>query len=55
VTVYHPVNDWKVGLAVKKGDADLLAAVNDAIASIKKDGTLKRILAEWDIPETMAP
>jgi polar amino acid transport system substrate-binding protein len=55
VTGYHPVNDWKVGLAVKKGDTDLLAAVNDAIAAIKKDGTLKRILTEWGIPETMAP
>jgi polar amino acid transport system substrate-binding protein len=54
VPSYKPVNQWKIGLAVKKGDKDVLDAVNAAVAKIKKDGELKRILTEWGIPETIA-
>jgi ABC-type amino acid transport substrate-binding protein len=32
----------------------VLDAVNAAVAKIKKDGELKRILTEWGIPETIA-
>lgn len=54
VTGYRPVNQWKIGLAVKKGDKDVLAAVNDAVRKIKANGELKRILTNWGIPETIA-
>lgn len=54
VPSYKPVNQWKIGLAVKKGDKDVLDAVNAAVAKIKQDGELKRILTEWGIPETIA-
>ncbi|MGK5682188.1 transporter substrate-binding domain-containing protein [Actinoplanes sp. URMC 104] len=35
------------GFAVKKGNADLLKAVNDAIAAARTDGTYDKIYAEW--------
>jgi polar amino acid transport system substrate-binding protein len=54
VPSYKPVNQWKIGLAVKKGDKEVLDAVNVAVAKIKQDGELKRILTEWGIPETIA-
>ncbi|MBU2670251.1 transporter substrate-binding domain-containing protein [Actinoplanes bogorensis] len=35
------------GFAVKKGNATLLKAVNDAIAAARTDGTYDKIYAEW--------
>jgi polar amino acid transport system substrate-binding protein len=54
VSGYKPVNQWKIGLAVKKGDKDVLDAVDAAVAAIKKDGELKRILTEWGVPQLIA-
>ena len=36
-----------VGIAVRKGDADLVAALNQAIADIRADGTYQRINAAY--------
>ena len=50
---YRPVNRWQIGMAVAKGNATLLAAVNEAIAASKAEGEVLRILTSWDIPETL--
>jgi ABC-type amino acid transport substrate-binding protein len=40
-------------MAVAKGNATLLAAVNQAIAASKAEGEVLRILTQWDIPDTL--
>ena len=35
------------GFAVKKGNAELLKAVNDALSAARADGTYDKIYAEW--------
>jgi len=35
------------GYAVRKEDKDLLAAVNDALAALEKDGTVKKLSEKW--------
>nr|WP_296065399.1 basic amino acid ABC transporter substrate-binding protein [uncultured Actinoplanes sp.] len=37
----------KYGFAVKKGNAELLKAVNDAISAARADGTYDKIYAQW--------
>jgi polar amino acid transport system substrate-binding protein len=49
------VNRWQIGMAVAKGNATLLAAVNTAVAAMKADGEFLRILTSWDIPDTLIP
>lgn len=46
---YKPVNVGDVCLVVRKGDAELLAKLNKAIAAVKADGTLGKITAKWGI------
>jgi polar amino acid transport system substrate-binding protein len=40
------------GIAVRKTDAALLADLNRAIDNIRQDGTLKRILQDWELWNT---
>ena len=35
------------GVALRKGNEDLLRAVNDAIAEMQKDGTLQALSEKW--------
>ncbi|AGW89966.1 hypothetical protein N234_07985 [Ralstonia pickettii DTP0602] len=49
VTSYKPVNVGDVCLVVRKGDAETLAKVNKAIAQIKADGTLAKIVQKWGL------
>ncbi|WP_119460045.1 ABC transporter substrate-binding protein [Rhodospirillaceae bacterium SYSU D60014] len=51
---YKPVNNWKVGMAVNEGNAELLEAVNNAIAELKSSGELKRILTDWGVGNLIA-
>lgn len=51
---YEPVNDWEIGLAVAKGDTELLGAVDEALSELKTSGRLAEILADWDIENLMA-
>lgn len=37
-------------IAVKKGSADLLKKINDALAAMQKDGTIDTLLKKWNIP-----
>lgn len=52
---YRPVNRWQIGMAVAKGHRPLLDAVNTAVAALKAEGELLRILTSWDIPDTLIP
>ena len=40
-------------IAVKKGNAALLAEINKALASIKTDGTYSKILSKWQPQEVI--
>lgn len=46
---YKAVNVGDVCLVVRKGDAQLLAQLNKAIATIKVDGTLAKIVQKWGL------
>lgn len=49
------VEDYKkeihieIGVAVRKGNSQLLARINEGIAKIKMDGTLDAILTKWNV------
>ncbi|CAN7524569.1 ABC transporter substrate-binding protein [Variovorax sp. LjRoot84] len=49
VDSYKPVNVGDVCLVVRKGDTETLARINKAIATIKADGTLQKIVQKWGI------
>lgn len=38
-----------INLAVQKGNAELLAKINNSLDNMKKDGRLKAILAKWNL------
>ena len=42
-TGYQPQRKWQVGMAVQKGNAALLGAVNAALAEMKRNGELAAI------------
>lgn len=46
---YKPANVGDVCLVVRKGDAEMLARVNNGIAKIKADGTLAKIVKKWNL------
>ncbi|MDR4127209.1 ABC transporter substrate-binding protein [Yanghanlia caeni] len=46
---YKPTNVGDVCLVVRKGDTALLERLNKAIAQVKADGTLEKIIAKWGI------
>ena len=37
------------GIGIRKDDRDLLQQVNSALNSLKQDGTLRKIYADWGI------
>ncbi|MGJ7605148.1 ABC transporter substrate-binding protein [Variovorax sp. LT1R20] len=49
VESYKPVNVGDVCLVVRKGDTETMARLNKAIAAIKADGTLAKIVQKWGI------
>ncbi len=51
---YKPTNAWKIGLAVNKGDKELLGVINASLAKMKQNGQLKRILDGWGVGHLMA-
>jgi aspartate/glutamate/glutamine transport system substrate-binding protein len=44
------LEERRVAVAVKKGDADLLHVVNQTIDDLKKAGELKRMTEKWHLP-----
>ncbi|RIQ50352.1 amino acid ABC transporter substrate-binding protein [Bordetella avium] len=53
-TTYHPEKKWQVGLAVEKGNKDLLDAVNAAIATMKQNGEMAEIGRKWGVADLMS-
>src|SRR5215813_3493 len=44
-----PAARMSFGIGVRKSDAELLHAINKALDSMKQDGTLRKIYADWGI------
>ena len=44
------LEELRVAVAVRKGDADLLQIVNETIDNLKKTGELKRMTEKWQLP-----
>ena len=49
VKEYHPYVVGPINIAVRKDETGLLAEFNASIAKFKRDGTLKAILAKWNL------
>ena len=47
VTAYQPVLMNPIGIAVKKGNAELLARISKSQSKLMADGTLKAIFAKY--------
>jgi polar amino acid transport system substrate-binding protein len=43
----QPINPLPVGIAVRRSDTQLHAAIRKAVHLLYRDGTMKRILAKW--------
>lgn len=50
-TVGKPFTDEKYGVAVCKKNADLLKKINDGLAALEQDGTIKNLQAKWLAPK----
>lgn len=44
-----PLTVEEYGIAVQKGNSDLLEKINNALAELKKDGTLAELLAKYEL------
>ena len=51
----EPLSHEREAIAVKKGNAELLAAINQAMASLLADGTFKRISEKWFTQDVSHP
>ncbi|MGJ4887241.1 ABC transporter substrate-binding protein [Bradyrhizobium sp. HKCCYLRH3099] len=49
VASYKPVTVGSVGIAVRKGEAELLGKVNASLAKLKANGTVDKILDKWGL------
>jgi polar amino acid transport system substrate-binding protein len=49
VKTFKPTITGSIGIGVRKGDADLLKKVDTALAAMKADGTVTKILAKWGL------
>ena len=47
--VGEPIGEISYGIPVRKGDAELLRRVNDALVSLRDDGTLRGIYDRWNM------
>lgn len=43
-----------IGMAVRKGDTAMKAAIEKGLAEVVADGTYKKLIAKWKLPETVA-
>jgi polar amino acid transport system substrate-binding protein len=44
----------QIGIAVRKGDTAISDALKSALAAIVADGTYKKLIAKWKLPESVA-
>jgi polar amino acid transport system substrate-binding protein len=49
VKTFKPTITGSIGIGVRKGDQELLKKVDTALAAMKADGTVKKILAKWGL------
>jgi len=49
VSTYRPQLTAEVALAVRKGNAALLATIDDALAKLRGEGIIERIGARWNV------
>jgi polar amino acid transport system substrate-binding protein len=49
VKTFKPTITGSIGIGVRKGDQELLNKVDTALAAMKADGTVKKILAKWGL------
>jgi polar amino acid transport system substrate-binding protein len=49
VKTFKPTITGSIGIGVRKGDQELLTKVDTALAAMKADGTVKKILAKWGL------
>jgi len=49
----NPIDRSASAIAVKKGNTDLLVAINRALAQIRNNGTYEEILAKWEPKEVV--
>jgi polar amino acid transport system substrate-binding protein len=49
VPTYAPKLTGNVGIGVRKSDPELLKKINAALAKLRADGTIDKILAKWDV------
>jgi ABC-type amino acid transport substrate-binding protein len=50
VDAFVPRERWNMALAVRAGDAELLVAINRALAQLAESGELRRIYEEYGVP-----
>ena len=61
--IAEPVSNTQAGVGIKKGNEELLTAVNECIAELKSDGTLDEMIGRWyneenttyEMPEIVLP
>ena len=53
-TAYRPQKTWQVGMAVQKGNRELLDAVNAALAEMKRTGELAAIGQKWGVADLIS-
>ncbi|MBV7484189.1 ABC transporter substrate-binding protein [Bordetella sp. BOR01] len=53
-TGYQPQKKWQVGMAVQKGNRELLDAVNAALAEMKRNGELAAIGQKWGVADLIS-
>jgi len=53
-TAYKPQKIWQVGMAVVKGNATLLKAVNDALTEMRASGEMAEIGRKWGVADMMS-
>jgi polar amino acid transport system substrate-binding protein len=50
----NPINPISIGIALRKSDTQLQSGVLAAVAAMYSDGTMKRIVAKWDLSRVVA-
>jgi polar amino acid transport system substrate-binding protein len=50
----NPVNPISIGIAIRKGDTELQAAVKKAVDMIYADGTMDTILSRWKMTKAVS-
>jgi polar amino acid transport system substrate-binding protein len=49
VSTYQSKLVDNIGIAVRKGDSELLGKINASLAKLRADGTIDKILERWNL------